>query len=191
MPPVTMTRSPGFVMTRMPLVWVVSAPVVRVWPAMVSTAPEPMMSTLDAVDAAVRDGSFAAGPMVTASTAPGTPGGLQLDGFAQSVDTAPVHVFPVAFPVAVNVTGLPLRLGSATVADIVLVPGVVPSVHPPTWATPEAFVVAVVGSVRLPPPDVTAKVTEAPMIGFPAASSTRTAGATGTDVPAGADWPSP
>src|SRR5690242_7582057 len=125
-----MTRSLGLVMTSRPPLCVVNPVMLSVWPAMVSWAPEPMTSTLYAVAAAVRDGSLAAGTTVTASPAPGTPDGLQLEGLFQSVDTAPVQVFPVAFPVAVNVTGLPLMLGSATVAERVLVPGADPNVQP-------------------------------------------------------------
>jgi hypothetical protein len=67
-----------------------------------------------------------------------------------------------AVPVAVKVTGLPLR--PATVACTVFVPAVLPSVHVASAATPELFVVTVeplAGDV-VPLPAVVVKVTTTP-----------------------------
>jgi hypothetical protein len=69
-------------------------------------------------------------------------------------------------------------------------PAVVPSVQPPTVATPALFVVCV-PPVTEPPPLATAKVTVTPLTGFPFASFTVTAGAVLTADPAVALCPSP
>src|SRR5213078_1596815 len=60
-----------------------------------------------------------------------------------------------------------------------------------TAATPLTFVVTGVVGLTVPPPDATANVTLTPATGFPFASRTITEGATGTAVPAGADWSLP
>jgi hypothetical protein len=77
-------------------------------------------------------------------------------------------------------TGEPVSPDEVAVA--VLVPTIVPSVHPPTVAMPLAFVVCVVLVIE-PPPPVTAKVTDTPATGFPAASRTITAGFEATTAP--------
>jgi hypothetical protein len=84
----------------------------------------------------------------------------------------------------VKVTGEPERPDA--VAVIVFAPAAAPSVHEPTVAMPEAFVVAV-RDVPEPPPDATAKVTDVPETGLPPESVTRTAGAVATADPAVAD----
>src|SRR5439155_7946909 len=92
-------------------------------------------------------------------------------------------------PVAVKVTGLPVSVPEVAVS--VFGPAVVPSVHEVTAAIPLAPVVTGVVGVTEPPPDATANVTLTPPTGLPCASRTITEGATGTAVPAVADWPSP
>src|SRR5437016_1409110 len=93
-----------------------------------------------------------------------------------------MRVAAPAMPVAANVA-VPAEL----VADMVLAPAVVPSVHAPTDAIPDPFVVAV-APVTEPPPDVTANVTLTPPMGLPFTSFTITLGATGTDVFTLAVW---
>jgi hypothetical protein len=88
----------------------------------------------------------------------------------------------------VKVTGDPES--TPEVAVIVLAPAVVPRVHEPTVAIPEAFVVAE-RPVPEPPPVATAKVTEVPDTALPPESVTRTAGAIDTAEPAVADWELP
>jgi hypothetical protein len=98
--------------------------------------------------------------------------------------TAMLPAFP-AVPVAVNVTGLPVSVPEVAVR--VFVPAALPSVQPPTVATPLALVVWLPPPM-LPPPDATANVTATPAIGLLFASVTMTAGAIGTGVPAVAVW---
>ena len=74
-------------------------------------------------------------------------------------------------------------LSAPLVAVSAFAPAVLPRVHDPTVATPDAFVV-VLGSVTFPPPPVTAKTTAAPATGLFAASVTSTLGGTLTAVPA-------
>jgi hypothetical protein len=93
-----------------------------------------------------------------------------------------------AVPVAVKVTGEPES--PVAVADIVLAPAAAPSVHDPTDALPEAFVV-VVRDVPEPPPDATVKVTDVPDTALPPESVTTTDGATATADPTVADCPFP
>ena len=91
-------------------------------------------------------------------------------------------------PVAVNVTGDPVRL--PLVAVTVLDPTDVPRVQLPTVAIPLAFVVTD-APVTEPPPDATANVTDTPETGLLLASFTITLGAVATAEPAVADWPLP
>ncbi len=91
-----------------------------------------------------------------------------------------------AVPVAVNVTGLPVR--PVAVAVTVFAPATVPSVHEVSVAIPLAFVttgVAVTGTM-LPPPAVTVKVTATPATGLLSASRTSTEGGAATAVFTGA-----
>jgi len=67
-------------------------------------------------------------------------------------------------PVAVKVTGLPVRLPDVAVS--VLAPAVAPSFQLPTAAMPLASVVAL-PPVSEPPPEPRAKVTETPATGLP------------------------
>jgi hypothetical protein len=94
-----------------------------------------------------------------------------------------------AVPVAVNVTGLPVR--PLEVAVSVLVPAVVPSVHDVTAAMPLPFVVTGVVGVTVPPPDATAKVTATPATGLLNWSRTITEGGVTTAVPTVAVWAFP
>lgn len=75
------------------------------------------------------------------------------------------------------------------VAESVFVP-TAPSVHEPTVAMPDAFVVCD-APLTLPPPDPTANVTLTPGDGWPVVVVTSTEGGTATLVPAGAVCPSP
>lgn len=88
-----------------------------------------------------------------------------------------------AVPVALNVTGDPAN--EPDVAVSVLAPALEPSVHDPTLATPEAFVVAF-APVMLPPPVATANVTDIPETPLPLASATLTDGGSATALPAAA-----
>jgi hypothetical protein len=90
-------------------------------------------------------------------------------------------------PVAVNVTGLPVR--PAAVAVSVFVPGVVASVHDVAAAIPSTPVVTGVVGVTDPLPAAAAKITATPDTGLPLASFTITEGGGVTAVPAGADTP--
>src|ERR1700739_5024574 len=89
-------------------------------------------------------------------------------------------------PVAVNVTGLPVRVPEVAVR--VLVPAVVPRVQLVTAAIPLAFVVTAVVGFTVPPPDATANVTLTPATGLLDASRTITAGGVVTAVPTVALW---
>jgi hypothetical protein len=91
-------------------------------------------------------------------------------------------------PVAVNVTGLPVKVPLVAVSEFG--PGVLPSVQLPTVAIPLPFVVAL-APVTLPPPDATANVTLTPLTGLPPASFTITLGGVATAEPAFAVCPSP
>lgn len=84
-------------------------------------------------------------------------------------------------PVALNVTDR-----DPEVAVNAFAPAVLPSVHPPTAAMPEASVTTV-APVIVPPPEVTLNVTVAPGNGSPFWSCTTTAGAGDTDVPTTAE----
>ena len=101
------------------------------------------------------------------------------------VKTDTVALAAPAVPVAVKVTGLPLKLPD--VAVIVLLPAVVPNVQLPTVAIPLASVVAD-KPVADPPPVATAKVTLTPLTGLLLASLTITLGAVDTADPAVALW---
>ena len=87
-------------------------------------------------------------------------------------------------PVAVNVTGEPLRL--PLVAVSVFDPTVVPNVQLPTVAMPLPFVVAD-NPVPEPPPVATVNVTLTPETGLLFASFIMTLGADATPVPTVAD----
>ncbi len=88
----------------------------------------------------------------------------------------------VTIPVALNVIGLPVR--PSAVASNVFSPATVASVQLATRATPDESVVALLG-VRLPSnTPVRANVTEAPGMGLPYRSATRTAGDVLTGWPA-------
>ena len=90
-----------------------------------------------------------------------------------------------AVPVAVKVTGLPLK--PVEVAVSVFAPAVALSVQLPTVATPLALVVWL-APVIVPFPGATANVTATWATGFPFASFTSTDGGDVTAVPAVADW---
>src|ERR1041384_1244313 len=79
--------------------------------------------------------------------------------------------------VAVNATGV----NAPALADNPFAPALVPSVQLPTVAMPPAVVTGE-APVRLPPPEVTVKVTVTPATGFPNWSLTITDGAVATAV---------
>src|SRR5512147_434199 len=91
-----------------------------------------------------------------------------------------------AVPVALNVTGLPVRLPELAVT--VLVPAVVPRVQLVSVATPEALVLMTAGlaGLSVPPPTVTVNVTGTPDFPLPLASVTLTEGGAATAVPTAA-----
>src|SRR5437016_438659 len=134
---------------------------------------------------------------VTAAPATGLPNWsftITAGGVATAVFTVAVCLSPAetamlpalpAVPVAVKVTGLPVR--PADVAVSVLAPAVVASVQLPTAAIPVASVVWL-GPVMVPFPGATANVTATPATGLPLASLTMTAGGIGTALPAATVW---
>src|SRR3989442_1504403 len=83
-----------------------------------------------------------------------------------------------AVPVAVNVTGLPVR--PVDVAVRVFGPAVGPRVHDVTVAMPLGPAHTAAVGTTAPPPAATAKVTATPLTGLPLASCTITDGSTGT-----------
>jgi hypothetical protein len=105
-----------------------------------------------------------------------------------SPDISATVVAAPAIPVAVKVTGDPVR--PPLVAVKVFDPAVGPKVQLPTVAIPLAFVVAV-NVVPDPPPVATAKVTLTPLTGLLFASFTITRGDVATAVPTVPDWASP
>ena len=94
-----------------------------------------------------------------------------------------------AVPVAVNVTGDPVRPADVAVSEFA--PAVVPSVQLVTVAMPLASVVTADVGTTVPPPVATANVTDTPDFGFPFASVTSTLGSVATAEPATADCPLP
>src|SRR5207247_8829223 len=92
-----------------------------------------------------------------------------------------------AAPVAVNVTGLPVRPGEVAVSVFAPAPG--PSVHDVTAAMPLPLVVTAVVGSTVPSPDATANVTATPATGLLNWSSTVTDGGVATAVPTVAVWP--
>jgi hypothetical protein len=100
-------------------------------------------------------------------------------GAALTVDCVALTV-PV-MPVAVNVTGLPVR--PVAVALRVLVPATVPRVHVVTAATPLLPVTTAVVGTTVPPPEASANVTLVPDTGLLNASRTMTDGGVATAVP--------
>ena len=80
-----------------------------------------------------------------------------------------------AVPVAVTVTGDPLKL--PLVAVSVLAPDVVPKVQAGLVAMPALSVVTALVDANEPPPVATAKVTDTPLTALPCASVTFTDGA--------------
>ena len=91
-----------------------------------------------------------------------------------------------AMPVAVKVTGLPAR--PADVAVATFAPATFPSVHEVAVATPRALVRTGVTGRMLPPPPVTANVTETFATGLPLASVTLADGGAATIRPAVSVW---
>src|SRR5256884_2635781 len=89
-------------------------------------------------------------------------------------------------PVAVNVTGLPVRPVAVAVREFA--PAAVPSVQEVSAATPLAFVRIGVAGLTLPLPAAGANVTETPATGLLNWSRTITAGGVATAVPTVAVW---
>jgi hypothetical protein len=82
-------------------------------------------------------------------------------------DDTPTNVTGVPAPVipkTVNVSGDAVRPAAVAVSEFI--PTTVPRVHEPTVARPLVFVDCV-GSVMVPPPNVTAKTTTTPVTGLP------------------------
>jgi hypothetical protein len=100
-------------------------------------------------------------------------------GAALTVDCVALTV--PAVPVAVNVTGLPLR--PVAVAVRVLLPATVPRVHVVGAATPLLPVATAVVGTTVPPPEATANVTLVPATGLLKASCTITDGGVATAAP--------
>src|SRR5881398_1485058 len=98
---------------------------------------------------------------------------------------AAIVVAAPAVPVAVKVTGLPVR--DPDVAVRVFEPAVALSVQLPTVAMPLPLVVWL-PPVIVPLPSAGVNVTATPVTGFPFASFTITEGGVLTAVPAAADW---
>jgi hypothetical protein len=88
--------------------------------------------------------------------------------------------------VAVNVSGLPPRPVAAAVDTFG--PGVIPTIQELRAAIPLALVVTGVVGFTIPPPEVTANVTDTLATGLPAPSLTITAGGELTALPTVADW---
>src|SRR5207253_1466044 len=116
-------------------------------------------------------------------------------GVATAVPTAAAWLLPAfnaiwvaapAAPVAVNVTGLPVRPVAVAVREFG--PAVVLSVHDVSAATPLAFVRTGVVGLTLPLPAAGANVTETPATGLLNWSRTITAGGVGTGVPTVPVW---
>ena len=116
-------------------------------------------------------------------------------GVATAVPTAAAWLLPAfnaiwvaapAAPVAVNVTGLPVRPVEVAVSEFG--PAVVLSVHDVSAATPLAFVRTGVVGLTLPLPAAGANVTETPATGLLNWSRTITAGGVATAVPTVAVW---
>ena len=97
-------------------------------------------------------------------------------------------VAPAAVPEAVKVTGLPVRPLALAVTVLLLVPAPDPSVQLVAVAMPEASVSTVAGpaGTTVPPPAVTANVTDTPAIGLVPVSVTLTEGGALTAVLTGA-----
>jgi hypothetical protein len=93
-------------------------------------------------------------------------------------------IVPLGAPVAVKVTGDPLRPATLAVAVWAFVPAADPSVHV-TDAKPVASV-DVAALDRVPPPAVTVQATVTPSTGAPEAPVTRTTSGCPRPVPAGA-----
>src|SRR5207247_2436894 len=128
---------------------------------------------------------FASWSWTTGCCANGAPLRAVADG---GVVSASLFAAP-AVPVAVKVTGLPVR--PAAVAVRVFVPAVELKVHAVAAAIPSVPVVTGVVGVTVPLPGATANVTATPDTGLPLPSLTITDGGGVTAVPAGADVPPP
>jgi hypothetical protein len=98
---------------------------------------------------------------------------------------AAIEVAAPAVPVAVNVTGLPLRVPEVAVR--VFVPAVGPRVQETAVAMPLVLVDTGVVGFTVPPPAVTAKVTATFATGLLFASRTITDGGAPTALPTVAD----
>jgi hypothetical protein len=100
---------------------------------------------------------------------------------------AAMVVAALAFPVAVNVTGLPVKPAAAAVTEFD--PAEPPRRHAARAAIPDPLVLTVNGPATRPPPlliwpapEATVKVTVTPTTGLPAPSFTTTDGGVVTDV---------
>jgi hypothetical protein len=109
---------------------------------------------------------------------------VMVPGEATTVDWVALTL-PV-MPVAVNVTGLPVRVPDVAVK--VFVPAVVPRVQLVAAAIPLLPVITAVVGTTVPAPDATANVTLVPATGLLNASWTTTEGGVPTAVPTVALW---
>src|SRR5437588_857791 len=125
---------------------------------------------------------FASWSWTTGCWANATPFCALLDGAVVSAS----FVAAPAVPVAVKVTGLPVRPLDVTVS--VFCPAVALSVHDVSAAIPSVPVLTAVVGVTLPLPAAGVNVTATSATGFPFASLTITDGGDVTAVPAVADW---
>src|SRR5437763_1700177 len=123
---------------------------------------------------------FASWSWTTGCWANATPFCALLDGAVVSAS----FVAAPAVPVAVKVTGLPVRPLDVTVS--VFCPAVALSVHDVSAAIPSVPVLTGVVGVTVPLPSAGVNVTATPATGFPFASFTITDGGELTAVPAGA-----
>src|SRR6184192_705998 len=123
---------------------------------------------------------FASWSWTTGCWANATPFCALLDGAVVSAS----FVAAPAVPVAVKVTGLPVRPLDVTVS--VFCPAVALSVHDVSAAIPSVPVLTGVVGVTVPLPSAGVNVTATPVTGFPFASFTITDGGGLTAVPAGA-----
>src|SRR6184192_995943 len=125
---------------------------------------------------------FASWSWTTGCWANATPFCALLDGAVVSAS----FVAAPAVPVAVKVTGLPVRPLDVTVS--VFCPAVALSVHDVSAAIPSVPVLTGVVGVTVPLPSAGVNVTATPVTGFPFASFTITDGGGLTALPISADW---
>ncbi len=117
------------------------------------------------------------------------------NGCASGCPSWPIWLSPLSATKAIVAGAVAVAVKEALRAPLVALsvcaPGVSPSVQVGTAAAPVEFVNCSALPPIEPPPDVTANVTATPATGFAYWSRSRTAGDTGSAVPATAVWPLP